>query len=802
MKKRITLIFLCLSAILAVNAQKGLQTLPQLGKDPLSKVISAMTLEEKASIVVGMGMRMPGAPPSAEPSGQPQQAGPVIGQTLDLVPGAAGTTHPIPRLGIPSIVVADGPAGLRISPTRQGENSTYYCTAFPVATLLASTWDLDLVNSVGQAMGNEALEYGVDVILGPGMNIHRNPLCGRNFEYFSEDPFVTGKMASAMVNGIESNGVGTSVKHFAANNAETNRNSLNTVVSQRALREIYLKGFEIVVKEAQPWTVMSSYNLINGIYTAENNDLLTKVLRDDWGFKGLVMTDWFGGRDPVAMMLAGNDLLMPGNPNQLKAILDAVKAGKLDIKLLDRNIERILAIVLQSPRFKGYKFSNKPDLKAHAEVTKRAASDGMVLLRNENSALPLTGDIKKIAAFGNASYEIITGGTGSGDVNEAYSVALVEGLQNVGLAVDDNLKVLYEIYLKTAKAGKPRSRGFMMGSVPVAELPVNQDIINSVVNLTDAAIITIGRNSGEGSDRKNEKGDFQLTDAETDLIKSVSAAYHSKGKKAIVILNIGGVIETASWKEFPDAILLAWQAGQETGNSIADILVGKVNPSGHLATTFPLDYNDVPSAAEFPGKVQGQTRTQPVREEGIMGGFMKPQPSEVTYTDGIFTGYRYYSTFNIPVSFEFGFGMSFTNFEFSNLKLSSTKFNNRLTATLEVRNTGTTEGKDVVQLYVSAPGKNLDKPAFELKGFKKTKLLKPGESQLITFEITRNDLASFNSELSSWVIEKGQYTLMIGSSSLDIMLTSKFIVGNEITFKKESIALVPQVSINELKPGK
>jgi beta-glucosidase len=711
---------------------------------------------------------------------------PVIGQTQDIVSGAAGTTYGIPRLGIPSMVVADGPAGLRISPTRQNDKATYYCTAFPVGTLLASSWDVDLVNKVGQAIGNEVLEYGVDVLLGPGMNIHRNPLCGRNFEYYSEDPLITGKMGAAMVNGVESNGVGTSTKHFAANNAETNRNSLNTIVSERALREIYLKGFGIMVEEAQPWTIMSSYNLINGIYSPENYDLLTKVLRNDWEFKGFVMTDWFGGRDAVAMMNAGNDLLMPGNPNQNKAILEAAKAGKFDTKVLDRNIERILNIVLQSPKFKGYKYSNKPDLKAHAQVTRQAAAEGMVLLKNGNDALPLSGDIKKIAAFGNTSYDIITGGTGSGDVNEAYSVALVEGLQNAGISVDDNLKVLYEAYLKAAKAGRQRSRGFMMGSVPVGELSINNDIVNSIVNLTDAAIITIGRNSGEGYDRKEGEGDFLLTATEKDLINSVASAYHSK--------------ETASWKDVPDAILLAWQGGQETGNSIADILVGKVNPSGKLASTFPVNYKDIPSAGNFPGKVTAQTQPQANKEPDMAASFMRPQSAEVTYEEGIYVGYRYYTTFNVPVSYEFGYGLSYTTFEYSNLKLSSAKFNSKLTATISVKNTGKTDGKEVIQLYLTAPGKNLDKPIMELKGFKKINLLKPGESQLISFDISKKDLASFDPKLSTWVAEKGVYTVKIGASSNDIKQTATFNVGNDIIVKKESSALLPKVKINELKP--
>jgi beta-glucosidase len=798
MKNKFLLLILCVFTGVSVNAQTTIKSLPKLGKDPLSKVISAMTLEEKVNLVVGMGMRMPGAP--SEVSKAIEQMSPVVGQTQDQVSGAAGTTYAVPRLGIPSIVVADGPAGIRISPTRQNDNATYYCTAFPVGTLLASTWDVDLINKVGQAMGKEALEYGVDVILGPGMNIHRNPLCGRNFEYYSEDPLITGKMAASMVNGIESNGIGTSAKHFAANNAETNRNSLNTIVSERALREIYLKGFGMMVEEAQPWTIMSSYNLINGTYSAENYDLLTKILRNDWGFRGFVMTDWFGGRDAVAMMNAGNDLLMPGNPNQNKGILEAAKAGKLDVKVLDRNIERILNIVLQSPKFKEYKFSNKPDLKAHAMVTRQAATEGMVLLKNDNSALPLSGGIKKIAAFGNTSYDIITGGTGSGDVNEAYSVSLVEGLQNAGLTVEDNLKVLYEAYLKAAKAGKQRSRGFMMGSTPIGELSLNSDIVNSIANLTDAAIITIGRNSGEGSDRKEGEGDFLLTTTEKDIINSVTSVYHSKGKKVIVILNIGGVIETASWKDVPDAILLAWQAGQEAGNSIADILAGKVNPSGKLASTFPVNYMDVPSAKNFPGNVIGLTQPQADKEADIMASFMNPQPAEVTYEEGIYVGYRYYTTFDVPVSYEFGYGLSYTRFDYSNLKLSSAKFSNKITATLAVKNSGKTEGKEVVQLYLAAPRKNLDKPVMELKGFQKTSLLKPGESQVLSFEISKKDIASFDPKLSSWTAEKGTYTIKIGASSKEIKQTATFNLGSDLIVKKESSSLLPKVKINELKP--
>ena len=453
MKKILITSALLISFLISGNSQTT--NTPKLGKDPVKKVIAAMTLEEKAALVVGTGMRMPGPPPPAADASKPPAnapaitpSGPVIGQTQTLVAGAAGTSFVLPRLGITPMVLTDGPAGVRISPKRENDNNTYYCTAFPVGTLLASTWDVELVNKVGKAMGNEVLEYGADVLLGPGMNIHRNPLCGRNFEYYSEDPYVTGKIAAAMVNGVESEGVGTSIKHFAANNAETNRNSLNTIISERALREIYLEGFRIAVQEGQPWTVMSSYNLINDIYTSENPELLTNILRKDWGFKGFVMTDWFGGKNPVAQMIAGNDMLMPGTPDQIKVIIQAVKDGKLDVSILDRNIERILTIMLQSPRFKGYKYSNKPDLKAHAEVTRQASSEGMVLLKNDSSALPLGAGIKNIAVFGNTSYEIITGGTGSGKVNEAYSVSLTEGLKNSGYKLNEDLHSLYANYMK------------------------------------------------------------------------------------------------------------------------------------------------------------------------------------------------------------------------------------------------------------------------------------------------------------------------------------------------------------------
>ncbi|MGZ3750301.1 MAG: glycoside hydrolase family 3 N-terminal domain-containing protein, partial [Mucilaginibacter sp.] len=459
MKKNLSflsaLILVCLLGInasaqkktVAPAAKKPATAVPQLGKNSIKEVIKAMTLEEKAKLVVGRGFRMPGMP---KPTEKQMKEGIDIGgfklppsdpdayNVPEKVPGAAGRTHSISRLGIPSITVSDGPAGIRIDPIRNGDSSkTYYATAFPVGTLLASSWDLPLVHKVGEAFGNEIHEYGADVILGPGVNIHRNPLGGRNFEYYSEDPLVSGKTAAAIINGIQSQGVGTSIKHFMANNQETNRNSVNTIVSERALREIYLKNFEIAIKASHPWTVMSSYNKLNGTYTSERRDLLTTVLKDEWGFKGLVMTDWFGGKDPVAQMKAGNDLLMPGNPTQSDAIVAAVKNGTLSVKQLDANVARILNIVLLSPEFKKYKYSGKPNLKKNAAISRMAATQGMVLLKNDDKALPLKG--KKVALFGNVSYDLIAGGTGSGNVNKAYTISLIQGLNNGGYIVDANL---------------------------------------------------------------------------------------------------------------------------------------------------------------------------------------------------------------------------------------------------------------------------------------------------------------------------------------------------------------------------
>ena len=769
------LIFTFLDLSLPASAQ---EKVPQLGKSSLKEVIAAMTVEEKVKLLVGMGMDIPiPGIPMIDPEDK---------KIPEKVPGAAGRTHAVPRLGIPSLTLADGPAGVRINPKRAGDAKTYFATAFPVATLLASSWDTNLVERVGGAFGSEVRDYGVDILLAPGMNIHRNPLGGRNFEYYSEDPLVSGKMAAAFVRGVQSKGVGTSVKHLAANNQEFNRMQSNTIVSERALREIYLKGFEIAVKESSPWTIMSSYNLINGTYTSQNPELLKKIVRDEWGFKGFVMSDWFAGNDAVAQMKAGNDMIMPGNPLQTKAIVEAVKSGALSMPELDENVARVLNVILQTPAFKNYKYSSQPDLKANAQIAREVAAEGMVLLKNESGALPFAAETRKIALFGNTSYDLIAGGTGSGDVNKEYTISFEQGLNAAGYALDASLKDTYARYIADQKAKRPPAIPFFPVP-PVPEMPVEQSVIEQQANNSDAAVITIGRNSGEFLDRQIEN-DFTLSATEQALIKNVSEIFRAKGKRIVVVLNVGGVIETASWRDRADAILLAWQPGQEGGHAITDVLSGKVNPSGKLATTFPVAYDDVPSSKTFPGReLTGQ---KPFMVNPFAG-----KPAEVRYEEGIFVGYRFYNTKNVKTAYEFGYGKSYTDFTYGGLKLSSNQFNGQITATVTVTNSGKRAGKEVVQLYVGAPSKNLEKPESELRGFAKTKLLEPGQSQTLSFTINASDLASFDPAASAWVAEAGTYTLKIGASVLNIRQSAKFELKKETVVEKVNKVLLPQVKI-------
>ena len=760
---------------------------PQLRPDNVDEVIKAMTLQEKVTLLVGgsRAVNIDGVPTG----------------TTDLVPGAAGVTRAVPRLGVPQTVLADGPAGLRINPTRQGDSKTYYCTGFPVGTLLASSWDIDLVKEVTTAMGNEVLEYGVDVLLAPGVNIHRNPLCGRNFEYFSEDPLLSGKMAAAYINGVQSNGVGTSIKHYATNNQETNRNEAESRVSQRALREIYLKNFEIAIKESKPWTVMSSYNKLNGDYTQQSEGLLTTVLRDEWGYQGIVMTDWGAKAGTVKSAKSGNDLMEPGNQVEMERLIAAAQDGSLSMEEIDRNVRNMLNYVLKTPRYKGYKFSNTPDLKAHAEVARRAAGEAMVLLRNENDALPLKGN-EKVALYGISSIDFVAGGTGSGNVNKAYVVNLKEGLENAGFTVDKSLMDYYQsaIDYNNATAALNRPAGgffFGFGSSKQAEIAVPTTAITAEANANDLAVICIGRNAGEGADR-HMMDDFELTSIERELIQNVSSSFHAQGKKVVVVLNIGGVIETNSWKYLVDAILLPWSPGQEGANAVADVLTGKVNPSGKLPMTFPINFMDHPSSANFP---YNYTRPQNMGMGMGMGGNRGPAQLQkdvdyVEYEEGIYVGYRYFKTADVAVSYPFGYGLSYTTFGYSKPVVKATA--DGFEATITVTNNGKVAGKEVVELYVTAPAGGLDKPACELKAFAKTRSLRPGESQTITMKVDNYSIASFNEATSSWEAPAGNYNVWFASSVDDVRASAVYSLKKAQTWKTNN-TLAPTNPVNEIK---
>lgn len=762
MKKTLLLIcFACLNLMLSAQEK----ALPQLNKTNIKQVIKALTLEEKVKLVVGMGMYIPGAPVGLLPPNDPEDD-----KIAPKVPGTSGRTHAIARLGIPSITLSDGPAGIHFMDLTNAEPK--YATAIPIGTLLASTWDTIMTKKAGEILGREAKDYGIDIVLTPAFNIQRNPLGGRNFEYYSEDPFLSGTIAAAVTNGIQKQGIGVSVKHFAANNTETNRMKLNTIVSERALREIYLKGFEIAVKKSNPWTLMTSYNLINGTYTSESKYLINNILRKEWGFKGLVMSDWFGGQNAAVSLGAGNDLQMPGRPDQVQTIINGVKNGSTAMADLDSSVERVLNLIVKTITFKNYNYSNIPDLKANAAISRMIASEGMVLLKNDH-ALPLAKS-STIALFGNASYDIIAGGTGSGDVIKKYTISLDEGLLNSGFQLQQNSKSIYEDYIKSENAKKP-APSFMDVFNPfhIKEMEVKNELIVESAANSDVAIITIGRISGESKDRK-VVDDFNLTDAEKQTLKTLSESFHAKNKKVIVVINAGGIIEMESWSPWVDAILMAWQPGMEGGNAIADIVSGKVNPSGKLTATFPISYTDVPSSQNFPGK------QLPLRENETLDPVMPTYPAEITYDDDIYVGYRYFNTKKVKTAYEFGFGLSYTQFEYSNIKLSSTDFKDKITATITIKNSGKAAGKEVVQLYLSAPSIKLKKPSEELKGFAKTNLLQAGESQTISFQITPIELTSYDSDISSWIAEAGKYTIQIGTSSLDIKQKKVFSLKKDI----------------------
>lgn len=688
MKKRIII-----SLSLCLGLLAGCRPNPQLAPGNIDNVIRAMSLEEKAKLVVGVLYAA--------------ESDPVALAAKQAVPGQAGATYPIERLGIPSITFADGPEGARLD---------VQTTQFPVASLLSCTFDDALLEEVGAAIGAEIRDSGIDVLLAPSLNIQRSPLNGRNYEYFSEDPYVSGKTAAALVRGVQSQGVGATIKHFAANNAETNRRSNNVCVSPRALREIYLRGFEIAVKESSPWLVMSSANLINGTHTSENHDLLETVLRSEWGFNGAVVSVWNSSKDMIATMKAGNDLVMPGREGEVEQIIDAVHSKALPIEDLDRNVRRILELIVKTPEFmrpgKPQDGPSAASLKAHSDVALRAARDGMVLLEN-NGALPFNttdeeGEPVRIALYGDGCHKTVT--CGKGAVIADHETSLAEGLVNEG----------YLIASSDAEA--------------------------------DAAIVMITRDSGARLDKSVK--DFNLTSAEKNLVRSVCARFHAMGKKVAVILNVGHVIETSTWKKLPDAILLSWWPGQEAGDAIAQIVSGKVNPSGKLAQTFPITLADIASTYNFPIK------------DAAKDGSDKRNIDFTLYQEGVYVGYRYFDSFKKNVAYPFGHGLSYTTFRYDEPevieKKSSVKIN------VDIFNSGRAAGREVVQVYVKAPMGSIEKPVRELRSYAKTPLLYPGEKCTVSFDIPYTSFASFNESSHSWVTDAGTYIIEVGSSSRDI----------------------------------
>ncbi|MCC6057940.1 MAG: glycoside hydrolase family 3 C-terminal domain-containing protein [Desulfurococcaceae archaeon] len=731
----------------------------------VEEILKQMTIEEKISLLVGAG-------------------------SSTTVPGAAGETRSISRLGIPAIVLADGPAGVRIAPLRFGVQGEFYATHFPNAIMLASTWNLEVVEKVGKAIGEEAKEYGVDILLAPALNIHRTVLGGRNFEYFSEDPLLSGVIVAAYVRGVQSVGVGATLKHFVGNDQEAGRMYVNIVVDERALREIYLRAFEIAIELSKPWAIMAAYNKLNSYYCTQNLWLLTKVLREDWGFEGLVMTDWFAGDNPIEQVKAGVDLIMPGDDGIVKKLIDAYKRGELRIEDIEERDRKVLSIILKSLKYQGYRWSNKPDLDEHARIAYEAALEGIVLLKNDG-ALPIKSS-SRVALFGRGSYYTVRGGLGSGYVHARYTVSIAEGLRERGFKVDEDVEKVYRRYMLPLyelgdciemfrrlrdTAVKSDNKGFLTWllfdisemlieyyrTLHLPEDPFDDGFLEEIAKRNDVAIVTISRISGEGWDRKPVEGDFYLRDDEYRLLLRVSETFHKHGKKVIVVLNIPSPIDIVSWRDLVDAILVIWLPGQEGGRALADILLGKVSPSGKLPLTWPRDLEQDAATRMFP---------------------YEPR-QELVYREGIYVGYRYYDTFGVEPVYEFGYGLSYTKFEFSDMYVE--KDVDKIKIKLKIRNVGGYPGKEVVQVYIKPPRGSIDKPYQELKGFKKTKTLKPGEEDEVVIDIPIKYLASYVK--GRWVVEKGLYEVRIGASSRDIKVSKSIEIEREYCFNTKWIQI-------------
>ncbi len=657
-------------------------------KTNLQSIISQMTLEEKAALCTG---------------------------------ASAWTTTPIERLGVPELTCSDGPHGIR----RQADvhemgQKSLPATCFPTYSCLAATWDVDLIGKVGQALAEECIALNVDVVLGPGVNMKRSPLGGRNFEYFSEDPYLAGELAVAIINGVQSKGVGTSLKHFAVNNQEFQRFTISAEIDERTLREIYLSAFEKAVKLAKPWTVMCSYNKVNGTYASEHFHLLTEILKNEWGFEGLVVSDWGAVRDRVAALKGGLDWEMPGPLDRhVQAVVEAVRSGELDEAILDEAVRRILRIVFMSRQTpKGGTF----DVNAHHEIAHQAACEGMVLLKN-NGILPLQG-VHHIAVIGSAAENAHFQGGGSSHINPTRVAVPFKELKSQA----GNAELTYA-------EGYPSDNTF------------HQEMIDQAVSLAigaDAAVLYIALPTfieSEGYDRK----DLSLTMQQVALIKAVSAAQPN----TVVVLNNGSPVVMSEWLDGVAAVLEGYMMGQAGGEAIADILYGKVNPSGKLAETFPLRLADTPTLINWPG-----------------------DSGKVRYGEGLYIGYRYYDTKELPVLFPFGFGLSYTTFAYSNPRVSAINFKDvdGATVSVDVTNTGKLAGKEIVQVYVHDQTSTLSRPQKELKGFAKVSL-QPGETKTVSIQLDFRAFAFYHPVHQQWVAENGAFDILVGASATDIRCT-------------------------------
>jgi beta-glucosidase len=636
-----------------------------------------------------------------------------------LCTGASNwTTTPIERLGVPELIMSDGPHGVRRVPdVHEVAMESLPATCFPTASCLASTWNVDLIHQMGEALADECIALNVDVLLGPGVNMKRSPLGGRNFEYFSEDPYLAGEMAASLINGIQSKGVGTSLKHYAVNNQEYQRFSISAEVDERTLREIYLVAFEKAVKQAQPWTVMCSYNKINGPFGSEHHYLLTEILKNEWGFEGFVVSDWGAVRDRVAALKGGLDLEMPGpQARRVQAMVAAVRSGKMDEALLDEAARRILQIVFkaqETPKQGTF------DMDAHHELAHQVAAEGMVLLKN-NGLLPLK-DQQHIAVIGRAAENAHFQGGGSSHIHTTKVAVPFKELQ----AQAGNAELTYA-------PGYPADNSF------------RQDLIDQAVTLASSADVAVlyialpAFKESEGYDRT----DLDLTDQQVALIKAVAKIQPN----TIVVLNNGAPVAMSSWIDDVAAVLEGWMMGQAGGIAIADVLFGKVNPCGKLAETFPLKLSDTPAHINWPGEA-----------------------GAVRYGEGLFIGYRYYDAKQMPVLFPFGYGLSYTTFAYSNPQVSAKSFKDvdGVTVTVDVTNTGTVAGKEIVQVYVHDQKSTLVRPAKELKGFAKVEL-QPGETKTVAIQLDFRAFAYYHPEYKQWITEDGEFDLLIGASAVDI----------------------------------